>query len=36
MNENQYYVRGCTALLDEMFETCCAPIMEDYKKRHRA
>ena len=22
--------------MDEMFETCCAPIMEDYKKRHRA
>ena len=22
--------------MDEMFEECCAPIMEDYKKRHRA
>ena len=22
--------------MDEMFEACCAPIMEDYKKRHRA
>lgn len=22
--------------MDEMFEVCCAPIMEDYKKRHRA
>ena len=21
--------------MDEMFEACCAPIMEDYKKRHR-
>ena len=22
--------------MDEMFEACCAPIMEDYKKRYRA
>ena len=22
--------------MDEMFEKCCAPIMEDYNKRHRA
>ena len=22
--------------MDEMFEACCAPIKEDYKKRHRA
>ena len=22
--------------MDEMFEACCAPIMEDYKMRHRA
>lgn len=22
--------------MDEMFEACCAPIMEDYKKRHHA
>ena len=22
--------------MDEMFEACCAPIMEDYKKSHRA
>ena len=22
--------------MDEMFEACCAPIMEDYKNRHRA
>ncbi len=24
------------AEMDEMFEACCAPIKEDYKKRHRA
>lgn len=30
--------RACedNADMDEMFEACCAPIMEDYKKRHRA
>lgn len=32
--------RACERLdeeeIDEMFEACCAPIMEDYKKRHRA
>lgn len=36
VSEFRAYECDDEADMDEMFEACCAPIMEDYKKRHRA